>query len=223
MIDLFIWVDRFLRRSWDYRAASQFLKLLTCQTIAAFSYGVVMGSFGEWDTNRLCYALYAGVKVPLLFWVSFTLCLPVFFILHAQAGLHAEFVDSIRAIVAAQTALTLVLLTLAPVTWLWYLSVDHYSSAILFNGLMFAIASFTANYYLMHLYRPRFKQHPRHRILLLIWIGLYLFVAIQFAWVLRPFIGAPGTVAEFFRTESWGNAYVALVRLLFASSGKVTP
>ena len=34
-------------------------------------------SFGEWDVNRFWYALFAGIKVPLLFWVTFSLCVPV--------------------------------------------------------------------------------------------------------------------------------------------------
>lgn len=214
MLHLFRWLDQFLRRDELTENTRRVVPLLICQAVAGFLYGIVMGSFGDWDNNRLLYSLYAGIKVPLLFWVAFSLCVPVFFVLHALAGLHADFATSMRAILSAQTVLTLVLLAFAPLTALWYLSVDHYQSAILFNGLMFALASFVAQYYLREQYRPLVQREPRHRTLLFAWLGLYLFVAIQFAWVLRPFIGAPNTAAEFFRSESWGNAYVALFRLL---------
>lgn len=214
MMHLIHWLDQFLRRAGAGNEPRHVLKLLVCQAIAGFLYGLVMGSFGEWDSNRLLYALYAGIKVPLLFWVAYCLCVPVFFVLHALSGLHADFPASMRAILSAQTVLTLVLLAFAPLTALWYLSSEDYQSAILFNGLMFAIASLVAQFYLRQQYQILFVRHPRHRTLLVAWLCLYLFVAIQFAWVLRPFIGAPDTSAEFFRSESWGNAYVALFRLL---------
>ena len=44
---------------------------------------------------------------------------------------------------------------------------------------------------------------------------LYVFVAIQAAWVLRPFVGAPGLPASFFREEAWDNAYVRIFRAIW--------
>lgn len=208
------WIDQLLRQSSSIEFGIPWVKLLVCQGLAGFLYGIVMGSFGEWDVNRFWYALFAGIKVPLLFWVTFSLCVPVFLVLHALAGLHADFHQALSALLASQAILTLVLVALAPVTVLWYLSSDHYQWAVLFNGVMFAIASLAAQFYLRRLYAPLFARHPRHRTLLTVWIGLYLFVAIQFAWVLRPFVGEPNSPAEFFRSESWGNAYVALFHLL---------
>jgi hypothetical protein len=51
-------------------------------------------------------------------------------------------------------------------------------------------------------------RNPRHRIGLAAWLLLYMFVAIQLAWVLRPFVGSPELPTGFFRQEVWGNAYV---------------
>jgi hypothetical protein len=47
------------------------------------------------------------------------------------------------------------------------------------------------------------------------WLGLYVFVGIQMAWVLRPFVGAPGQPVQFFRPESWVNAYEVVLRLVW--------
>jgi hypothetical protein len=33
-------------------------------------------------------------------------------------------------------------------------------------------------------------------------------------WVLRPFIGKPGSRVEFFRAEAWDNAYVVVARMI---------
>jgi hypothetical protein len=47
------------------------------------------------------------------------------------------------------------------------------------------------------------------------WLVLYVFVGIQMAWILRLFVGAPGAPVEFFRRESWENAYVVVARLIY--------
>ena len=46
---------------------------------------------------------------------------------------------------ATQAGLTVILTALAPFTAFWYASGSEYHTAILFNGLMFAIASFSAS------------------------------------------------------------------------------
>ena len=44
------------------------------------------------------------------------------------------------------------------------------------------------------------------------WAALYVFVAIQLAWVLRPFVGSPTLPTRFFREEAWDNAYVVVAK-----------
>lgn len=209
-----VWIDALLRRSGTSHDPLRWLSLILCQGLCGLGYGFVMGSFGEWDSNRFWYALFAGLKVPLLFWVTFVLCVPVFFVLHALAGVADDFRESLRCLLATQAAMTLILLGLAPVTWVWYLSSDNYLMAIAFNGGVFACASLMAHLYLRRLYAGLISRHAVHRRLLAIWLILFVFVAIQFAWVLRPFIGEPSSPAQFFRSQSWGNAYVALFDLL---------
>lgn len=55
-------------------------------------------------------------------------------------------------------------------------------------------------------------KNPRHRLGRGLWLGIYVLVAIQLAWMLRPFIGAPGLETRFLRAESWDNAYVVVMR-----------
>jgi hypothetical protein len=64
-------------------------------------------------------------------------------------------------------------------------------------------------------YRPLIARQPRHRLLLVCWLVLYAFVGVQMAWVLRPFIGSPGTPVQFFRTDAWGNAYLVVGRMIW--------
>jgi len=61
----------------------------------------------------------------------------------------------------------------------------------------------------------RLEDLRGHRWMLWTWLGLYVFVGIRMAWVLRPFVRAPGQAVQFFREESWGNAYEVVLRLVW--------
>jgi len=81
--------------------------------------------------------------------------------------------------------------------------------------MMFAAASFSAQLLLKRLYRPLIERDRRHRDMLRVWLLTYSFVGIQMGWVLRPFIGSPGSPVQFFREGAWGNAYVFVGRVIW--------
>ena len=64
---------------------------------------------------------------------------------------------------------------------------------------MFAVASFSGQRLLWGYYRPLVRRNPQHRRMLWTWLAIYIFVGIQMAWVLRPFVGGPADLWEFFR------------------------
>ncbi|MEM8944579.1 MAG: hypothetical protein AAGD11_05285 [Planctomycetota bacterium] len=155
------------------------------------------------------------MKVPLLLTIAFCLSLPNFFVLSSLFGLRDDFAQAVRAIVSAQAGLAVVLAAWAPLTLLFYASSADYNLALLFNGLVFATASVMAQFLLRGYYRPLVLRNPRHRKLLVCWGLLYVLVAIQLAWLLRPFIGSRGIEVQFLRPEAWDNAYVVLFRLVW--------
>ncbi len=108
-------------------------------------------------------------------------------------------------------------MALAPVTVFFYQSSANYNLAIVFNGLMFVVATVAAQTVLGRHYKPLIAVDPRHRIAKSSWVVTYVFVAIQMAWVLRPFVGAPSLPPTFFREEAWNNAYVRVWRALLDS------
>lgn len=220
-------------RSWAYAAddvlrraawttqpgntAQAILRLLVCLVGFGVFYGAVMGTFrglageAQWQLQ----IVYTAAKVPLLLSVSFCLSLPSFFVFSSLLGLRRDFAQAVRSLVAAQTGLAITLTALAPVTLLWYATSSDYAEALLFNGVVFAAASLSAQYLLFGYYRPLVRRNPRHRLLLVCWGVVYVFVAIQLAWLLRPFLGSPGNEVQFLRPEAWDNAYVVLVRLIW--------
>ena len=189
--------------------------------VAAFgiTYGAVMGSFGGVLGERFLQVVYSAVKVPLLLLGTFVLSLPSFFVVNTLFGLRSDFSHSLRALLATQAGLTIILASFAPFTILWYASSSNYRGAILFNTLMFGCASLTAQWLLRQFYEPLIRRNPRHRLLMRAWLVIYAFVGIQMAWVLRPFIGYPDAPTQFFRQDAWGNAYVRLANILWTFLG----
>jgi hypothetical protein len=186
-------------------------------------YGGVMGSFGGNPGERGVQILISASKVPLLLFVTFGLSLPSFFVLNSIFGLRSDFGDVLRALVGAQAGVSMVLASLAPYTLVWYASCADYGWALLFNGLVFAIASFSGQVLLRVWYRPLLARSPRHRWMLRVWLVLYVFVGVQMGWTLRPFVGEPGSPPQLFRAGAWGNAYEAVGRIVWETLVRQRP
>ena len=178
-------------------------------------YGAIMGSFTGLSGQHLLQVVYSALKVPLLLLVTFVVALPSFFILNTLAGVRDDFLEALRALAAAQAGLTIILASLSPFTAFWYASCPDYGSAILFNALMFALASLAAQLLLRRFYAPLIQRNRNHRWLLAAWLIIYAFVGIQMGWLLRPFIGNPEVPTAFFRTDMWGNAYEVVAKMLW--------
>jgi len=196
-----------------------FVLLVSC----GLFYGAVMGSFSGLAPGRFQQLLYSGLKVPLLLVTTFLLCLPSFFVVNTLAGLRDDFGQVLRALVATQSCVTVVLAGLAPITAFWYLSCADYDLIILFNMLMFGIATAGAQIVVRRYYGPLIRRSERHRQLLWAWFVLYAFVGIQMGWVLRPFIGDPDLPVAFFRSGAWGNAYVVVGGMVVRAAHRLAP
>ena len=179
-------------------------------------YGSLMGTYsgfgGQLSTLQM---LFSALKVPALLLITGALCLPGFWVLSALLGLADDWPQAQRALILTQAVLAIVLASLAPFTLLFYASFNHYPAAILWNFLMFAIASLTAQNVLRRLYAPLISKDLRHRAMLRLWLSLYGFIAVQFAYTLRPFVGDPAQHVEFFRNGAWDNAYVVLGKMMW--------
>lgn len=183
--------------------------LLATIVLFGLVYGAMMGTFNEpGEPPRALQALYAALKVPMLLLLTFALALPSFYVLNMLLGVAGDFRDALRALLATQAGLTVVLASLGPFTLFFYASTTDYDAAVLFNALMFGAASLAAQRLLKRFYAPLIAKDVRHRRLVRLWIVLYAFIGIQMGWVLRPFIGHPDTATTFFREGAWGNAYI---------------
>jgi hypothetical protein len=185
--------------------------------IVAFGmfYGVVMGTYGGIGGSRIWQVVYSAVKVPFLLITTFALSLPSFLVVNTLLGLRNDFAQVVRALMTTQAGLTVILAALAPFTAFWYVSGSEYYPAILFNGVMFAVASFGAQTRLRRDYVPLIRKNPKHLWMLRTWLVIYVFVGIQMGWVLRPFIGNPEAPVQFFRENRWSNAYEVVIQMIW--------
>lgn len=217
MLQLMRSADDVLRQKFDARKpidARSLALLASCIITFGSAYGAVMGTFGGFGGDRAWQVAFSAAKVPLLLMATFAIAAPNFLVINTLAGLRQDLPEVLRALIATQAGVAIVLASLSPVTVLWYISSTDYPNAILFNGIVFAVACVAGQYLLRAYYAPLIARDPRHRVLCRLWLGLYAFVGIQMGWILRPFVGDPGASVQFLRDESWGNAYVVVVNIL---------
>jgi hypothetical protein len=194
--------------------AAELVSVRACSAaiaVGAAAHGLALGATsGEW-----AMALFSAIKVPLLLLVSSAVTLPNFFVLHAALGLRADFGAACRGLFAAQAALALVLGATAPLVVFFACSVDNPYLLTVLDGLLFLAGVAAAQVVLRRCYRPLLLRDRRHRLTLASWAVLYVFFAVQLAWVLRPFLGTEGYPVEFLRPNAFEqNAYLVLVEHL---------
>ena len=176
--------------------------------VGGFVHGAVMGSFDL----RLLQPLYSGLKVPLLLAIATLVSLPSFLVINTVLGLREDLGAACRGVLASQATVAIALASMSPVIVLVYLSIDHYRTAIVLNGAIFAAATAAGQVTLNKHYAALIARDRLHHLGRSTWVVLYVFVAVQAAWVLRPFIGTPGLPSQFFREDPWSNAYVVVGR-----------
>ncbi|HUJ71199.1 MAG TPA: hypothetical protein VLZ30_03085 [Verrucomicrobiae bacterium] len=189
---------------------SQIAMIVVCGAL----YGAVMGSYNGFAGDGWKQVLLSTAKVPMLFLVTFLLCLPSFYVINLVLGLHSDFPRVLNALLAFQCMASIVLVSLAPITELMNVSTTNYTFMVLWSGVMFAVASALGNWRMRQVYRALITRDARHRHLRLAWSMLYVFVGVQMAWTLRPFVGDPHQPFQLLRTHAWGNAYVEIAGLV---------
>lgn len=185
---------------------------------AGLLFGAAMGSFDLSDAERLKMPLYAGIKSPLLVLATTLICLPGFFVLSTVLGLRRDFAAAFGSILAGQAAQMLALASLAPVLLFAYACGITHVQALAACAATFTIATGMGYMVLWRRYRPLLAQTRRHRVMLVFWVVMYVFVGIQMGWMLRPFVGTPGMTVSFVRQEPFSNAYVAVAKIFVGAA-----
>lgn len=179
--------------------------------MAAF-YGLVMGSYRLTAHDGWKQAIASAIKVPSLFLLTLVICLPALYVVSSLLGSSLSLRQLTGILMASFLVTTMLLAGFAPITAFFMLSARHYAFIKLLNVVFFAIATCTGVRVIASAVNMMGSQdQAAHRTLLRFWFVIYAFVGTQMAWILRPFVGDPGSGFAVFRNIG-GNFYTDVIR-----------
>jgi hypothetical protein len=156
----------------------------------------------------------SAIKLPFLFFATFLICFPAFFVVQVLVGSRLRLLQVI-VLVFGSLALTSVLLAaFVPITLFFLATGANYYFQHLLNIAIAAVAGLFGVYALhegLSLVCEKRGVYPRKALTIMrAWAVLFAFVGIQLAWNLRPFLGDR---SEPFRIigNYQGNFYAAVL------------
>ena len=202
-------------------------------TVIAVGAGLYGAAMGWWRAPE--QALFVAVKFPLIILLTTLGNALLNAMLAPLLGLNITVRQSIHAVLLSFTISAAILGAFAPLTafmvWNSPPLTEHfassrttYSSIQLAHVAIIAFAGIAGNVRLFQLLVTLANGNRRiaHRVLFA-WLAGNLFLGSQLSWVLRPFIGSPHLLVQFFRPdamaggffESVFNSLVYLFKLIF--------
>lgn len=188
-----------------------------CSSLAILVACACVAGWGVGAGSSLEQALYSALKLPLLLVVSASVALPGFIAVIAAVDRQAGVLDTVRLALCGQAATAVALSATTPLILFLHATGLPYEHTQRSLAVAFFLASAAGQ---ISVYRHGERIVRSRRVLraaAAYWGVLYPFVGVQGAWVLRPFVGAPGAETAFLREDAWTNAYVAVSRLLFGT------
>lgn len=169
-------------------------------------YGAVLGA-----THSLWQALSAATKLPMVFLATSIVCLPTLYIFSLLFGSRERLHQTVSLILSSVTVTGVLLLSFAPITFLFMLTTSDYQFFKLLNVFFFTVAGGIGLYFLNQgrrvLAQSNEEAGARYRSFVFhMWTFLYIFVGCQLSWTLRPFVGHPEAPFELVR-QLGGNFY----------------
>ena len=209
-------------------------------------YGACMGTFSltPGGSGHAMQMLATTLKVPALFLLTLGVTFPSLYVFSALAGSPLLLPAAMRLLIAALAVMLAVLASIGPIVCFFSFTTISYQFMVLLNVLVFALAGVLGSAFLLQtLHRltsilgpvelpppvgesdeigplERFTGQilgKRGRTIFRVWVIVFGLVGAQMAWVLRPFIGHPGTPFTWFRhpDSNFFQALVGVIRGIF--------
>ena len=203
-----------VRRS---RGLSEKMRAMLMSSVVALAlYGTLLGS-----THSLWQSASSAVKLPLLFLATLLICAPVLYILNILLGANQRLSQSIVLVLSSISITAILLLSFAPVTLFFVLTVPNsYQFFKLINVLFFTISGVIGasclhqGLKIVWIGKAESKESTKaHGLMFWLWMIIYSFVGSPVAWTIRPFVGYPGVPFELFR-QFGGNFYTNILTSL---------
>jgi hypothetical protein len=169
-------------------------------------FGAAVGSWqGGWQVA------FAAVKLTLVTVGTLVVCVPAFHAITAVFGRPWSLRATLSIMLVAGARSSLVLLAATPVLWLTISLGASYHFVKLLAALAYALGGLAA----LGLLLRSLGKGPDRALTVVAFVGVFLLVGAQAAWVLRPYIGDPswGPVTFFTTQREGGVAYQLYVSL----------
>lgn len=194
-------------------------------------YGVFMGWYAVRTNGVEGVAQLASstVKLPLLFLFTVAVTFPSLYVFNTLLGSRLTFRRTLRVVLEWNCVILAVAASVGPILGFFTISTSSYVFIVLLNVLLLGVAGAVGCASLVQRIRAATvaeavaageasgdRGGPVLDIglrVLVVWIAVFGVVGLQMAWVMRPFIGAPGEPFALFRgTES--HVFSAIGRAL---------
>jgi len=178
--------------------------------LAAFAYGLIMGSY-----NGVAQAFSSGLKLILLILLTLAICFPSFYIVQLLLGSKMKLRQLIIILLGGFVMLSTILVAFAPIVLFFQLSNSPYPFLQLLHFFVFVFAGIWSMRTVVETLKIACEKkniYPKIGITIFrVWIFILAFVGIQLSWNLRPFIGSKDMPFEIFRKETQTNIYATLM------------
>jgi hypothetical protein len=186
---------------------------LIAVALASFAL-TAMGGLGLGASHGPLQALSSAVKLPLINLGALAICLPTFYIFAALQGSQISLEKVLRMFAVGLGLRGAVIAGLAPLLIFFSSVGSSYGFLLLAGGLVFGIAEIGFMRTLdngIRIFKDR-QNDPVGLALARGWMLLYLLVAMQLTWSLRPVIGEPGQPFTLVMHQDQGNMVVFFFR-----------
>lgn len=156
----------------------------------------------------------AGIKLPFLFFATFAICFPAFFVVQVLVGSRLRLTQVVVLVLSALALTSILLAAFVPITAFFLVTGANYYFQHLLNIGLAAVAGLFGMYALhdgLTVVCEKRGVYPRKALTIMrAWAVLFAFVGIQLAWNLRPFLGDRAQGFQLVGKYE-GNFYAAVV------------
>lgn len=174
-----------------------------------FFYGVIMGCY-----SGFLQACTAGVKVPVMFFLSLIVCFPAFFLLQFILGSKMKLLQMASVILAGFVLTGAIMVSFTPIIVFFVLTGGNYHFLQLLHVGVFVVAGGFGMKMVLDALKYSCEQkniYPQTGVVVFrFWVVILAFVGIQLAWNLRPFLAKRDEPYALFRNYE-GNFYTAVI------------
>ena len=180
-------------------------------------FGIYGAIIGATNSTMPLQILASAIKLPALYLITLTVCLPTLYIFNSFFGSRSTILQHWAYLLSTITVISVLLCGFAPITLFFLLTVNDKFFFLLLNVSIFALTGILGVSFLYQTMRPsEADEHGGNtkirRNILKFWLGLYGFVGTQLGWTLRPFFGT-GSSFELFRPRE-GSFFVSILESL---------